>query len=125
MSEVRLGNDLAIEGYRDPESDDPEQVKFKPQDGQHTTTIIMPEGLTLQEQFFTVVGTAQLHMEEGAGPVWVEGDDETLVALLKDHWQIEKERPKNWGTGKTVRDRDEFKAQYAETQAQAEGDEEE
>lgn len=103
---VEFGNDKAIEGYRDPNSDDPELVRYKPIDGQRVTTVSFPEGISLQEAFTTAVTAITYHMEEGAEPAWIESDSEGLQSLLQEHFGItasKNNRPKAWGkdTGAT------------------------
>ena len=97
---VELGNDKAIEGYRDPTSDDPDLVRFRPLEGQRTTLFVIPEGMGLQEAFSSVVTASTYHIAEGEKPAWVESDSEGLQTLLMEHFGITKSantRPKTWG----------------------------
>lgn len=103
---VEFGNSNAIEGYRDPLSEDPDLVRYRPIDGEQITTIVFPEGIGLQEAFTTAVATVGLHFavaDEESGerhkPAWVESDSDGLRALLCEHYGLKPShtRPKNWG----------------------------
>ena len=102
---VEIGNDHAIEGYRDPASDDPELVRYRPAPGQRTTEVIFPEGVGLQEAFLTVVGLLPQHMEEidadgqAVRPAWIKSDTPALLSLLTDHYGLTRNvRPRSWGS---------------------------
>lgn len=98
---LTLGLDQAIEGYRDSNSDDPELLRYRPLEGERTTEVVFPEGTTVMNAFRMTLDLLPKHMAEGAAPVWIEGDDETLVTLLKNHFGVtKKSRPKNWGKKK-------------------------
>lgn len=93
-----LGNEHAIEGYRDPNSENPEQVLYRELEGQRTTEINFSPGLGPIDAFSQVLNIVSKHFAPGTGPSWVEGDDEALVTLVKRHFNITaKGRPKNWG----------------------------
>lgn len=97
---VQIGNSDALEGYRDPTSDDPDAVRYRPLDGQQVTTLNFPEGVGLQESFSATVTALGYHMTDGATPAWVESDSEGLLALLLEHFNItasKNTRPKTWG----------------------------
>lgn len=97
---VEIGNDHAIEGYRDPNSDDPDLVRFRPLEGQRVTTSSIPDDMNLQQAFANVVAGMAYHLEEGAKPAWIESDNESLQMLLCEHYGITKSqntRPKTWG----------------------------
>lgn len=100
---VEFGNDNAIEGYREGDSD---EVKFRPLEGQRVTTIGFPEGMTLQEAFTTAVAQANYHFAvvdeetgERAKPKWIESDSPGLKALLCEHFGLKPDTtmPKTWG----------------------------
>lgn len=103
---VNVGNSHAIEGYRDPTSDDPDLVRYRPAEGDRVTEIVFPEGITLNEAFSTTLAALDHHMESGTSPTWIESDSEGLTALLQEHWGLtaaKTSRPKTWGknTGAT------------------------
>lgn len=97
---VEFGNDAALEGYRDPTSDDPDAVRYRALDGQRVTTITFPEDTSLQAAFSTAITALGYHMQDGAKPTWIESDSEGLTALLTEHFGItpsRNSRPKTWG----------------------------
>lgn len=103
---THIGNDNAIEGFRDPTSDDPDLVRYRPLDGDRVTEIVFPDGISLNEAFSTTLAVMDQHMTAGATPAWVESDNPSLVSLLQDHWGLaaaKTTRPKTWGknTGAT------------------------
>ena len=97
MTFVEIGNDKAIEGYRDPNSDDPEKVRYRPLPGQHVTRVVFPEDMALMEQFTSAVNLIAYHVAEGASPAWIDSNSESLETLLKDHFSISTSRPRTWG----------------------------
>jgi hypothetical protein len=97
---VHLGNNSAIEGFRDPTSDDPDLVRYRPLDGDRVTEVIFPEGISLNDAFSTTLAVMEHHMAQGAAPVWVESDSDGLTTLLQEHWGLaaaKTSRPKTWG----------------------------
>lgn len=103
---VHIGNNNAIEGFRDPTSDDPDLVRYRPAEGERVTEVTFPEGTSLNEAFSTTLAVMEHHMVDGAKPVWVESDSEGLTSLLQEHWGLtaaKTSRPKTWGkdTGAT------------------------
>lgn len=97
---VLLGNDKALEGYRDPTSDDPDLVRYRDLEGQRVTSISIPEGMSLNEAFQSVVTAFEYHIAQGEKPSFVESDSEGLQALLSEHFGLTKTqntRPKTWG----------------------------
>lgn len=97
---VEFGNADALEGYRDPTSDDPDLVRYRPLDGDRVTTVVFPADISLQEAFSTAVTALTFHMAEGSSPTWVESDSDGLQALLVEHYKIapsKNTRPKTWG----------------------------
>lgn len=97
---VEIGNADAIEGYRDPTSDDPDLVRYKEAPGERVTRIAFPEGYTLKQAFDETVVALQYHMKEGSKPAWIESDSEGLRAQLLEQFGLtasEAKRPKSWG----------------------------
>lgn len=97
---VEFGNADALEGYRDPTSDDPDAVRYRALGGQRVTQIVFPEGMGLQESFSAAITALGYHMTEGSKPNWIESDSEGLVTLLQEHYGITPSkniRPKAWG----------------------------
>lgn len=97
---VHVGNNSAIEGFRDPTSDDPDLVRYRSAEGERVTEIVLPEGTGLNEAFSTVLAVLEHHMTTGATPAWVESDSEGLTSLLVEHWGLNKSatsRPKSYG----------------------------
>ncbi len=99
---VEIGNETAIEGYRDPASDDPELVRYREAGGQRTTRLTYPEDIGLQEAFSGTVTAMRAHLAEGGKPVWIDSDSAGLKTLLCEHYQIDpkKTKPRTWGGGK-------------------------
>lgn len=97
---VEFGNVGALEGYRDPTSDDPDLVRYRTLDGQRTTRVVFPEEIGLREAFSTAIGALGFHMQADVKPVWIESDSSGLVALLEEHFGLPPSRnvrPKTWG----------------------------
>lgn len=97
---VNVGNNNAIEGYRDASSDDPDLVRYRPVDGERVTEVVFPEGTALNDAFSTTLAVMEHHMQEGSTPAWVESDSDGLTSLLQEHWGLTKaktSRPKTWG----------------------------
>lgn len=96
---VEFGNDKGIEGYRDPQSDDPDLVRYRAIEGQRVTRLTYPEGMTLNEAFQSTVTAIGYHVAEGGRPSWVESDSAGLKALLCENYGIDpnRQRPRTWG----------------------------
>lgn len=95
---LHVGNNKAIEGYRDPTSSNPEEVLYRDHPGEWVTELLFPSGITVSEAFRSTVAAMKNHLRRGAQPVWVEGDSEALVSLLVEEWGItENTRPPDWG----------------------------
>lgn len=92
---VELGNDRAIEGYRDPE----DKLHFKEIEGQRTTRIDFPEGIGPVEAYSQIVdGIVPAHFQADAHPAWIETDSETLKALLDEKYGTQGvTKPTGWG----------------------------
>jgi hypothetical protein len=102
---VQIGNDNALEGYRDPTSDDPDAVRYRAMDGQQVTTLNFPEDTGLQEAFSATVTALGYHMAQDAKPSWIQSDSAGLQALLQEHFGItdsQNTRPKTWGKDTTA-----------------------
>jgi hypothetical protein len=98
MYYIEVGTDQAKEGYRDPDSDDPELVRYRDVDGQRIVTLTVPDGVNLNEAFRTIVAALELHLVEGSVPAWVEANNANLVNMIVDQYQIDgNERPEDWG----------------------------
>ena len=98
---VEFGNAHAIEGYRDPASDDPERVMYRRVEGQRVTSLVFPEGIGLQEAFTTAVAALGHHIEPGQVPSWIQADNPALLTLLCEHYHIPEDknvRPPAWGS---------------------------
>lgn len=96
---VELGNEAPIEGYRDPESDDPELVRYRRVEGKRITSIDIPTGKSLGDAFRLVTGLVPYHFAKNSNPVWVESDSPGLTALLAEHYGLDPEnagRPADW-----------------------------
>lgn len=93
---VVLGNNSALEGYRDPLSDDPEKVRYRSLSGERETEMVFREGIALMDAAHDVLVTIPMHMVEN--PAWVECDDSTLLSMISEHFgNIPKKRPMLWG----------------------------
>lgn len=99
MTTVRIGNTHAIEGYRDEDSDDPDLVRYRELVGERVTTMVLPEGIDVQEAAATVIVTLGHHMQADAGPEWIECEDKRLHAILCGHYGVDptKLAPPEWG----------------------------
>ena len=100
---VQFGNDHAVEAYRDPSSDDPDEVKSRPVEGRQITAVVMPAGWSLREAFATALEAAAHHFDTDPDtddkhpPAWIESDSDGLAALLAEHYGIERNRrPAGW-----------------------------
>jgi hypothetical protein len=100
---VQLGNDHAVEAYRDDASDDPEQIQYRAVRGRQITAMVLPEDWSLSEAFTTVLKAAELHFDTDPAtddkhpPAWVESDSDGLAALLAEHFGIKaNRRPAGW-----------------------------
>ena len=99
---IEVGNDKAKEAYRDPLSDDPDLVRYRESPGQKVTTLVFPEGMSLQEAFKSSIAALSHHFASGGSPKWIEGDNIDLVTMLKSYYGVSKARPKTWGKAKTT-----------------------
>ena len=100
--QVEIGNPFAIEGYRIPESDDPEKVHYKTAPGERVTTLVLPDDMDVIEAVTTVVVTLPRHLDLSRGlPAWIESSDPTVKALLCQHYGINENRvrPPTWESG--------------------------
>jgi len=97
---VNLGNEAPIEGYRDPESGDPELVRYRRvEGGKRVTHVDIPSGKSMGDAFRLVTGLVPYHFAKGAGPVWVESESPGLTALLAEHYGLDPDkagRPADW-----------------------------
>ncbi|MDX1407306.1 MAG: hypothetical protein R3330_04215 [Saprospiraceae bacterium] len=99
---ITVGNDHALFAYKDPDSENPEEWKYRPLPGERETEIVLPDNeAPLMDQFRDTIGVLRHHMEEDAVPAWVVAEDEEaqpLVDLLRSHYKIKrKTKPKTWG----------------------------
>lgn len=92
---LEFGSDSAIEGYRDPEGEDPEKVLYRPLEGQRVTRVVFPEDTGIMEAFRSATELVRYHMQ--GDPVWINSDSESLEKLLKEHFSVSKGRPRTWG----------------------------
>jgi hypothetical protein len=93
---VQMGNDNALAAIRG----DDDSVEFVDHPGEHVTTLVVTEGVPLNEAFNSVIISMQGHMKQGAKPAWIESDSPGLQALLEEHYGLAKaqnKRPKSWG----------------------------
>ncbi len=95
---VEFGNEHALEGYRDPQSDNPDLVRYRPLPGERVTTFLLPDDMGLQEAYASIVGAFSYHIEGGEKPSWIECDQPGLSTLLQEHYRVfDTERPAGWG----------------------------
>src|SRR5438270_256376 len=94
---LEFGNDHALEGYRDPRSDNPELVRYRPAMGQRITQVSFPDDIPLLEAFQGAVKLIDYHVAQGEKPAWIDSDSAGLEKLLKEHLGIKGSRPKQWG----------------------------
>lgn len=95
---LHIGNDEALRSYRDPKSNEPDEVLYEDHPGEWVTELLFPEGITLVEAFRSTLEAMTHHIQRGAKPKWVEGDNEALVSLLVEEWGIsDNTRPPDWG----------------------------
>ena len=97
---VELGNADALEGYRDPTSDTPDEVRYHPMVGEKITTLNFPDGTGLQEAFSSTITTLVFHLAAGAAPQWIASDSAGLKSLLEEHFGLSPAkniRPATWG----------------------------
>lgn len=99
---VVVGNPFAIEGYRDENSDNPDQVMFRSVDGERETTFQFPEDTNVTSAVFSVIESLPMHMDlSSGGPAWIECDEPMVKKILCQHFNISdrKRRPAKWGDG--------------------------
>lgn len=94
---LEVGNDSAIEGYRDPTAPNPEAVQYRAAPGQRVTRVVFPDGMLLQEAFTSAVKLMDYHVAAGESPAWVDSDSKSLEQLVKEHFSIKQGRPRTWG----------------------------
>lgn len=112
---VEFGNDQAIEGYRDENSDDPDLVRWREAPGQRITRFEFPEGTKLSEALAYVANGTQFHFAEHEvedadhpegvrterhAPAWVESDSEAFKSLCIEQFGLAEHkahRTKTWG----------------------------
>jgi hypothetical protein len=97
---VLIGNPNAIEGFRDPTSDDPDRLRFRQAPGERTTQIAFPAEMGLIDAFNSVVVSMGHQMATGSVPAWIETDVPELELLLLRHWNMsatKNKRPRTWG----------------------------
>lgn len=112
---VEFGNDQAIEGYRDANSDDPDLVRWRDVPGQRVTRFEFPEGTPLTEALNYLANGQQFHFAETEvedanhpegvrtdrhKPAWVESDSEALKMLCVEQFGLaahKANRTKTWG----------------------------
>jgi hypothetical protein len=100
MTTVQIGNATAIEGYRDPDSDEPDRVRFRELPGQRTTTVQLPDDMNIVEAAQTVILSLGNHMLADTRPVWIECDVPMLRTYLCAHFGLAESstRPAEWGS---------------------------
>lgn len=98
---VEFGNDSAIEGFREGDSD---EVKYRSLEGQQVTAVTLPSDVSLQEAFTTSVAAVNFHFAEQpdgtrSKPAWIDSDSDGLKALLAENFGLKagQARPKTWG----------------------------
>lgn len=92
---VEIGNDHAIEGYREDDSD---EVLYRLVDGQRVTRLVFPEGMTTQEAFSSTVAALGHHIHPEHKPAWIESSSPALLGLLVEHYELRtNKRPAAWG----------------------------
>lgn len=94
---VEIGNDHAIEGYRE---DGSEEVLYRTVEGERVTRIVFPEDTGTQEAYASAVAALSHHIEYEAKPAWIETDSPALLTLLLEHYGINEKknvRPATWG----------------------------
>jgi hypothetical protein len=102
MAQLRFGNESVIEGYKPDEGVNEVLYKSREDLGKRTTTMSLNEvdiddnpsrsmNLALAIRFWG--------QESDKPPLWVEGDDELLVALVADHFGCPIGQPKSWKEG--------------------------
>lgn len=94
---LECGNESTIEGYRDPRSDNPEKVRYRPAQGERITQVAFPEGTTLNEAFQSAVKLLAYHIAAGEKPAWIDSDNQMLERMLRENFGVKGSRPKGWG----------------------------
>jgi hypothetical protein len=95
---VKIGNDHALEGYRDAQSDDPNLLRFREAPGERITSFTFPPDTDLQQALNAVIASMGHQMVHDARPAWVESDISALEDLIVQHYGVNKnKRPATWG----------------------------
>jgi len=102
-----VGTEHAKVGLRDPQSDDPEQVRYYRVPGRREIEFGIPEDIKTAEAFAAIIRSLRDHHllrddhlpgDETATIVWVECEDKpALAALLAEEFgDVPTERPAGW-----------------------------
>lgn len=93
---VEIGNDNAIEEYREPGSD---ELRVRALEGERVTTLLFPEDYSLGDAVTSTVDALRHHMRADTKPAWIESDVEPLRQMLCEHYAVDpaKTRPLTWG----------------------------
>ena len=97
MPTVRLGNESAVEPYRDEH----DALQHRPLPGRRVTTIHVPPDRTVAEAFQDIThpnGVWAYHGQPGSKPSWAESDSPALELLLRAHFGCGA-RPDGWTEG--------------------------
>lgn len=92
---VLIGNDHALEGFRDGTSD---VLQFREAPGERITSFTFPAETNLRDAVSGVVVSLAHQMDPEAKPAWIESDVKPLEDLLCQHFGVSKNRrPATWG----------------------------
>ena len=102
MPTVQLGNESVIESYKPDPGTNATKLKSRKDLGQQVTTMHLNEvdgedrpsramNLTMVQRFWSE------HSDKP--PMWVDGDDDLLNALVADELGCDIGRPKSWKVG--------------------------
>lgn len=73
---------------------------YVPVEGQRTTTVRIPSGISPLEAVASVKALLANHIQQGHQPAWIKSSDATLQQMLIDELGLtgrSNRRPANWG----------------------------
>lgn len=94
---VLIGNPHAVETFMDGET-----LRYRDMGaGERTTTLVLPDELSLVDAVNTINAALDRHLAKGVTPAWIEVEDyPELEVLLADQWRLPegaRKKPQGWG----------------------------
>ena len=91
---AEIGHTAGIEAHEDDGA-----VRYRPVDGQRTTTFKIPEGTSVSEAVLCIMDAIPYHIQSGGEVVWIKADDKDLEKALVSRLGVKhpNRRPASWG----------------------------